>query len=146
MILATKVPQTPEIGLATGAWPRRLRCFLRKVFEKGLPRDGVAATDAGPPSPVTLTEEYRLMLNGLGETIDNDLIDRGYGALLAYDCETENEDVQVDPVAEIIREALTGLAGDPAFRLGDRTYLVCCSGDHEPLGVVVTKVAIDGDP
>ena len=62
----------------------------------------------------------------------------GYGALRARPVEVEDDEAEEDPIAEMIEQALSGMA--PVFRHDELAYTIRSAGQDAPSGVVVTKI------
>ena len=70
----------------------------------------------------------------------DDPVQFGYGSLCSPHEASEADDMAADPVAEVIQEALAGVADDPAFRHSDLAYTVQRASTEKHCGLVVTTI------
>ena len=86
----------------------------------------------------TLTKGQTRKLNALRKSLGNGISDDAFAKQLKT--QTKEETIQVDPVAEKIKVALSSLVHDKAFRLGSKGYLIKRSKGKGASGFTVSKV------
>ncbi len=86
----------------------------------------------------TLTKGQTRKLNALRKSLGNEIADNAFAKWMRT--QTKEKMVQIDPVAEKIKVALSSLVHDKAFRLGSKGYIVKRSRGKGASGFVVSKV------
>ena len=86
----------------------------------------------------TLTKGQTRKLNALRKSLGNEIADAAFAKWMKT--QTKEETIQVDPVAEKIKVALSSLVHDKAFRLGSKGYLIKRSKGKGASGFTVSKV------
>ena len=86
----------------------------------------------------TLTKGQTRKLNALRKSLGNEIADDAFAKWMKT--QTKEETVQIDPVAEKIKAALSSLEHDKAFRLGSKGYLIKRSKGKGASGFTVSKV------
>ena len=86
----------------------------------------------------TLTKGQTRKLNALRKSLGNEIADDAFAKWMKT--QTKEETIQVDPVAEKIKAALSSLEHDKAFRLGSKGYLIKRSKGKGASGFTVSKV------
>jgi len=86
----------------------------------------------------TLTKGQTRKLNALRKSLGNEIADDAFAKWMRT--QTKKETVQIDPVAEKIKVALSSLEHDKAFRLGSKGYLIKRSKGKGASGFTVSKV------
>ncbi len=86
----------------------------------------------------TLTKGQTRKLNALRKSLGNEIADAAFAKWMRT--QTKEKMVQIDPVAEKIKVALSSLVHDKAFRLGSKGYIVKRSRGKGASGFVVSKV------
>ena len=77
-------------------------------------------------------------LNALRKSLGNEIADNAFAKWMKT--QTKENTVQIDPVAEKIKVALSSLVHDNAFRLGSKGYMIKRSKGKGASGFVVSKV------
>ena len=72
------------------------------------------------PDLSTLTKGQTRKLNALRKSLGNEIANDAFAKWMKT--QTKEETIQVDPVAEKIKAALSSLEQDKAFRLGSKGY------------------------
>ena len=86
----------------------------------------------------TLTKGQTRKLNALRKSLGNEIADAAFAKWMRT--QTKENSVQIDPVAEKIKVALSSLVHDNAFRLGSKGYIIKRSKGKGASGFVVSKV------
>ena len=86
----------------------------------------------------TLTKGQTRKLNALRKSLGNDIADHAFAKWMTT--QTKKKTVQIDPVAEKIKVALSSLVHDKAFRLGSKGYNIKRSKGKGASGFTVSKV------
>ena len=86
----------------------------------------------------TLTKGQTRKLNALRKSLGNEIADAAFAKWMKT--QTKEETIQIDPVAEKIKVALSSLVHDKAFRLGSKGYLIKRSKGKGASGFTVSKV------
>ena len=86
----------------------------------------------------TLTKGQTRKLNALRKSLGNEIADDAFAKWMKM--QTKEETIQIDPVAEKIKVALSSLVHDKAFRLGSKGYLIKRSKGKGASGFTVSKV------
>ena len=86
----------------------------------------------------TLTKGQIRKLNALRKSLGNEIADNAFTKWMKT--QTKENTVQIDPVAEKIKVALSSLVHDNAFRLGSKGYIIKRSKGKGASGFVVSKV------
>ena len=86
----------------------------------------------------TLTKGQTRKLNALRKSLGNEIADDAFAKWMKM--KTKEKTVQIDPVAEKIKVALSSLVHDKAFRLGSKGYLIKRSKGKGASGFTVSKV------
>ena len=86
-----------------------------------------------------LTKGYLRKLTALRKSLGDDLAEDVFAKWLARQANEETKAEKPDPVAEKIQKALSGLAKDPAFRLGNQGYTIRRARGKGASGFIVTK-------
>ena len=86
----------------------------------------------------TLTKAQTRKLNALRKSLGNEIEDNAFAKWMKT--QTKENTVQVDPVAEEIKVALSSLVHDNAFRLGSKGYIIKRSKGKGASGFAVSKV------
>ena len=77
-------------------------------------------------------------LNALRKSLGNEIADNAFAKWMKT--QIKENTVQIDPVAEKIKVALSSLVHDNAFRLGSKGYIIKRSKGKGASGFVVSKV------
>ena len=77
-------------------------------------------------------------LNALRKSLGNEIADNAFAKWMKT--QTKENSVQIDPVAEKIKVALSSLVHDNTFRLGSKGYIIKRSKGKGASGFVVSKV------
>ncbi len=88
--------------------------------------------------PATLTKDQTRKLNALRKSLGTEIADDAFAKWMKT--QTKEETIQVDPVAEKIKVALSSLVHDKAFRLGSKGYNIKRSKGKGASGFTVSKV------
>jgi len=86
----------------------------------------------------TLTKGQTRKLNALRKSLGNDIADAAFAKWTKT--QTKEITIQIDPVAEKIKVALSSLVHDKAFRLGSKGYIIKRSKGKGASGFTVSKV------
>ena len=86
----------------------------------------------------TLTKGQIRKLNALRKSLGNEIADDAFAKWMKT--QTKEETIQIDPVAEKIKVALSSLLHDKAFRLGGKGYNIKRSKGKGASGFTVSKV------
>ena len=86
----------------------------------------------------TLTKGQTRKLNALRKSLGNEIANDAFAKWMKT--QTKEETIQVDPVAEKIKAALSSLEQDKAFRLGSKGYNIKRSKGKGASGFTVSKV------
>ena len=86
----------------------------------------------------TLTKGQNRKLNALRKSLGNEIA--GVAFVRWMKTQTKEKTVQIDPVAEKIKNALSSLEHDKAFRLGSKGYNIKRSKGKGAYGFTVSKV------
>ena len=86
----------------------------------------------------TLTKGQTRKLNALRKSLGNEIADNAFAKWIKT--QTKENTVQIDPVAEKIKVALSSLVHDNAFRLGSKGYIIKRSKGKGASGFVVSKI------
>ena len=86
----------------------------------------------------TLTKGQTRKLNALRKSLGNEIADAAFAKWMKT--QTKAKTVQVDPVAEKIKAALSLLEHDKAFRLGRKGYNIKRSKGKGASGFTVSKI------
>ncbi len=86
----------------------------------------------------TLTKGQTRKLNALRKSLGNDIADAAFAKWMKT--QTKEITIQIDPVAEKIKVALSSLVHDKAFRLGSKGYIIKRSKGKGASGFTVSKV------
>ena len=86
----------------------------------------------------TLTKGQTRKLNALRKSLGNEIADDAFAKWMKT--QTKEEAIQIDPVAEKIKVALSTLVHDKAFRLGSKGYNIKRSKGKGAFGFTVSKV------
>ena len=86
----------------------------------------------------TLTKGQTRKLNALRNSLGNEIADNAFTKWMRT--QTKEKMVQIDPVAEKIKVALSALVHEKAFRLGSKGYIIKRSRGKGASGFVVSKV------
>ena len=86
----------------------------------------------------TLTKGQTRKLNALRKSLGNEIADDAFAKWMKM--QTKENSVQIDPVAEKIKVALSSLEHDKAFRLGSKGYNIKRSKGKGASGFTVSKV------
>ena len=86
----------------------------------------------------TLTKGQTRKLNALRNSLGNEIADDAFEKWMKT--QTKGKTIQVDPVAEKIKAALSSLEEDKAFRLGSKGYNIKRSKGKGASGFTVSKV------
>ena len=86
----------------------------------------------------TLTKGQTRKLNALRKSLGNEIADDAFAKWMKM--QTKEKTVQIDPVAEKIKVALSSLVHDKAFRLGSKGYIIKRSKGKGASGFTVSKV------
>ena len=86
----------------------------------------------------TLTKGQTRKLNALRKSLGNEIADDAFAKWM--ETQIKEETIQVDPVAEKIKVALSSLVHDKAFRLGSKGYNIKRSKGKGAFGFTVSKV------
>ena len=90
------------------------------------------------PDLSTLTKGQTRNLNALRKSSGNEVANDAFAKWMKS--QTKEETIQVDPVAEKIKAALSSLKQDKAFRLGSKGYNIKRSKGKGASGFTVSKV------
>ena len=85
-----------------------------------------------------LTKGQTRKLNALRKSLGNEIADDAFAKWMKT--QTKEETIQIDPVAEKIKVALSSLVHDKAFRLGSKGYNIKRSKGKGAFGFTVSKV------
>ena len=86
----------------------------------------------------TLTKGQTRKLNALRKSLGNEIEDNAFAKWMKT--QTKENTVQIDPVAEKIKVALSSLVHDNAFRLGSKGYIIKRSKGKGASGFAVSRV------
>ena len=86
----------------------------------------------------TLTKGQTRKINALRKSLGNEIADNAFAKWMKT--QSKENSVQIDPVAEKIKVALSSLVHDNAFRLGSKGYIIKRSKGKGASGFVVSKV------
>ena len=86
----------------------------------------------------TLTKGQTRKLNALRKSLGNEIADAAFAKWMKT--QTKEETIQIDPVAEKIKVALSSLVQDKAFRLGSKGYIIKKSKGKGASGFTVSKI------
>ena len=86
----------------------------------------------------TLTKGQTRKLKALRNSLGNEIADNAFAKWMRT--QTKEKTVQIDPVAEKIKVALSSLVHDKGFRLGSKGYIIKRSRGKGASGFVVSKV------
>ena len=86
----------------------------------------------------TLTKGQTRKLNALRKSLGNEIADDAFAKWM--ESQTKELTIQIDPVAEKIKVALSSLVHDKAFRLGSKGYNIKRSKGKGAFGFTVSKV------
>ena len=86
----------------------------------------------------TLTKGQTRKLNALRKSLGNEIADDAFAKWMKM--QIKEKTIQVDPIAEKIKVALSSLVHDKAFRLGSKGYLIKRSKGRGASGFTVSKV------
>ena len=86
----------------------------------------------------TLTKGQTRKINALRKSLGNEIADNAFAKWMST--QIKENTVQVDPVAEKIKVALSSLAHDNVFRLGSKGYIIKRSKVKGASGFAVSKV------
>jgi hypothetical protein len=92
-----------------------------------------------PIDEKSLTKGQLRKLNALRKSLGDDLAEDVFAKWLARQTEGTAAAAKPDPVAEKLVAALSKLADDPAFRLGNQGYTVRRARGKGASGFIVTK-------
>lgn len=87
----------------------------------------------------SLTKGQIRKLNALRKSLGDDLAEDVFSKWLARQAEKSSDATRPDPVAEKLAAALSKLAEDPTFRLGNQGYTVRRARGKGASGFIVTK-------
>ena len=76
-------------------------------------------------------------LNALRKSLGNEIADNAFAKWMKT--QTKEKSVQMDPVAEKIKVALSSLVHDKAFRLGSKGYIIKRSKGKGASGFIVNR-------
>ena len=85
----------------------------------------------------TLTKGQTRKLNALRKSLGNEIADNAFAKWMKT--QTKENSVQIDPVAEKIKVALSSLVHDKAFRLGSKGYIIKRSKGKGASGFIVNR-------
>ena len=86
----------------------------------------------------TLNKGQIRKLNALRKSLGNEIADNAFTKWMKT--QTKENSVQIDPVAEKIKVALSSLAHEKSFRLGSKGYIIKRSKGKDASGFAVSKV------